>query len=241
MTLLLPLFPKFNPRHPFLLALTGLALVACGGTPSSADALQTWGTFREALKLGQSEARVALAGLGAPGAIGVGALAGLAGEITIVDEQVYVAQATGQTCHVSQATDQQATLLARTIVRRWEQHALPDCADYAALEQAIAARLRELGRDATQPTPVRIRGKATQVAYHVIAGACPIANPDGTPPWRFAGPLDELELVGLYVEGAQAQLTHHDRSSHLHVVAKDRMGHLDEIALTGAVLRIPAR
>ena len=75
----------------------------------------------------------------------------------------------------------------------------------------------------------------------VIAGACPIANPDGPSPWRFAGPAEELSLFGFYVEGAAGVFTHHDRSSHLHAVADGRTGHLDEVDLTDAKLFVPAR
>ena len=54
----------------------------------------TWGTMREVLRQGKSEGRVALANIATPHTIGVGALEGLAGEVTIVDGRVLVASAT---------------------------------------------------------------------------------------------------------------------------------------------------
>lgn len=209
-----------------------------GGPP----AVESWGTMREALRLGRSEARVSLDGLAADGAIGVGALAGLAGEVTIVDGRVLIstAGAGDRSCVLREAPGgAAATLLVRAEVDHWQERSLPDCASYDALEAAIAAALRANGFDAATPTPVRVRGRASRVAFHVIDGACPIADPDGPAPWRFDGAIDDVELVGFYVEGAAGRYTHHTRSSHLHVVAADMMGHLDDVWLTDVSLRLP--
>jgi hypothetical protein len=50
-----------------------------------------------------------------------------------------------------------------------------------------------------------------------------------------------VELVGFFAEGAAGRLTHHGRRSHLHAVADEVMGHLDEVALERAVLLLPMR
>lgn len=217
------------------------ALQACSVADTSGR-VTGWGTMREALREGRSEARVALAGLGDDGAIGVGALAGLRGEVTIVDGRVLVARASGTECRVADAEPGvAATLLVRAEVDGWQEHGLPDCATYEELEAAIARELARCGFDRRRPTPVRIRGRGRHVGYHVIAGSCPIADPDGPEPWRFAGTIDEVELVGIYVEGGAGRWTHHDRKSHLHVVAPGRTGHLDAIDLVDAVLLLPAQ
>jgi hypothetical protein len=232
-------------REPALLVVAALSLWAAScATPQRVAArvpVASWGTMREALRDGRTEPRVALAGLAARSAVGVGALAGLAGEVTIADGRVLVATAEGEECRVAEAEDgAAATLLVRAEVEQWQEWPLPDCATYRELDSAVAARLRQCGFDPTQPTPIRVRGRGTRVEYHVVAGACPIANPSGPPPWRFAGPLEHVELIGFYVEGAAGRWTHHTASSHLHVVAPGRMGHLDDLALADAVLLVPA-
>ncbi len=238
-------------RAKLLLAFTALSVLAipgCAGRSTSTDPLprdvpvRSWGSMREALRNGQSEARVELAGLAGGGAIGVGALAGLAGEVTIANGRVFVATVDGDDCHVTDSPDDgaAATLLVHAQVTTWRVYPLPDCATYLELEAAIAAELKRHGFDPTIPTPVRVRGHATQLEYHVIAGACPIADPTGPAPWRFARPLDDVELVGFFVEGAAGRFTHHDRRSHLHVLAPQRTGHLDAVSLSDAVLRLPA-
>ena len=219
-------------------------LLAGACAAPAAPGLRTWGTFREALRDGRSEARIALEGLATGHTIGVGALAGLAGEITIVDGETLVATSEpgAATANVRAAgPGDHATLLVVDDVPEWRPYELGDVRSYDELEARIATQLQRLGCDPTAATPVRVRGKAPHLALHVIAGSCPFANPGGPPPWRFAGAAEHVELVGFYVEGAAGRLTHHDRTSHLHAVCDAAMGHLDDVALTGAVLLLPMR
>jgi hypothetical protein len=203
-------------------------------------AVETWGGMRETLREGNSQARVALTEVSAPGVIGVGALAGLEGEVTIVDGRVLVARASGDVCEVADAdAGDQATLLVCASVEQWREYPVGACDSYVELEEQIAQHLERRGYDRRRPTPVRIRGRAPSIDYHVIAGACPIADPDGPAPWRFRGRLDQVELLGIYVEGAAGTLTHHTHHSHLHVVAEGRTGHLDEVVMREAVLLLP--
>ena len=61
-------------------------------------------------------------------------------------------------------------------------------------------------------------------------------------PWRGAYEDEEVTLVGFYAEGRAGILTHHGRTTHLHVVLREGAlsGHLDEVSLTdGARLLLP--
>ncbi len=203
--------------------------------------IDSWGTLREVLRDGNAEPRVKLAGLAERDAIGVGALPYLAGEITIAGGRTWIATVDGDECTVTEAPlDAMATLLLRAEVGEWEGHEIADCETYERLESAIADELAERGIDRSSPIPVRVRGHAARVHYHVIDGACPVANPSGPSPWRFSGPIDEVEIVGFFVEGAAGRWTHHARRSHLHVIGPGRTGHLDEVSIRDAVLYLPA-
>ena len=200
--------------------------------------------MREALRDGQSAGRVDLTTLPITNAVGVGALAGLRGEVTIVDGKVLVSEGVEPKADPppirEAARGEQATLLVLATTRSWTKVTIGPVRSYAELESAIAERLQKLGHELTKPNPVRVRGSATHVALHVINGACPVADPTGSPPWRFSGPVAEVELVGVFVDGATGRLTHHDRRSHLHAVAGARMGHLDDVAFEEAVLYLPS-
>lgn len=226
-------------------------LAACSSSgPAPAESprveVATWGTMREVLRLGRSEARVTPVEVATPRSVGVGALAGLAGEVTIVDGSVLVATASPDVpggCEVRGASgDDRAALLVLADVPEWEEYELAACADYAALDGAIAQRLSDLGFASGEAVPVRVRGRASHLELHVVAGACPVADPTGPPPWRHAGGPAEVELVGVFAEGAAGRLTHHTHRSHLHAITAEAMGHLDEVALdAGAVLSLPRR
>ena len=221
---------------------TSLAVTLCAAAcqPSTTD-LRAFGSMREVMRQGQDEGRVDLHPFTATKAIGVGALADLAGEVTIIDGQVLVATVTDGAAAVRTATDQdRATLLLAQEVPAWHKHPIDACADYAELERRIAEALSAHGFDLDTPTPIRVTGATTRLQVHVIAGACPIATPQGPKPWRYDGPADNVRLVGFYVENAAGKWTHHNHQSHLHAVSDQAMGHLDEVTMTAAVLWLPA-
>lgn len=210
--------------------------------------------MREVMRQGRSEGRVSLADVSRDdgsgrSTIGVGALAGLSGEVTILDGRVFVTEGKVVKTWRAEAsapplreakTSEQATLLVLARVPRWEEQALGDCGSYTALEDKIASALRARGRDLSEPQAIRVRGRARRLALHVIAGACPIAQPAGPKPYRFDGSAAEVEVLGIFVEGAIGRLTHHGRRSHLHALAGSHMGHLDEIELEDATLFVAA-
>lgn len=231
-----------------------LAASACQTTehePTRDDpgTVVAWGTMREVLREGRSHARVSPAAVVRPETVGVGALAGLAGEITVLDGRVIVSAGGGAARNSASRVlwreghaEDRAALLVLAEVPAWEAHELDACSDYDALDAAITACLRARAHDLEEPIPVRIRAERGSLELHVIAGACPIADPDGTPPWRHAGAFETAEIVGFFAQGAAGELTHHEHRSHLHAIVGDVMGHLDAVSLAaGAVLLLPAR
>ncbi|MFN3239989.1 MAG: acetolactate decarboxylase [Planctomycetota bacterium] len=229
-------------RAPMLVALLAVLLLASCTAPPATGPVRTFGGLRDVMRNGNDEGRVVLTDVATPTAVGVGALAGLRGEVTIADGRALVAERVGDDVAMRDARPgERATLLVACEVAAWTELPLPDCADYATLEQRIGEALRQRGVDPFAPTPVRVTGRARNLRMHVIAGACPIANPTGPSPWRYDGPADDLTLVGFYVEDAAGQLTHHNRQSHLHAIADARTGHLDEVALEQVRLFVPAK
>lgn len=223
-------------RYGFALC---LAATFASGCTSWAPEVKTWGSMREVLREGDARGRVDVVEAVGRNSLAVGALAGLEGEITVVEGIATVALGRSGEIRPARAGDE-AALFVLADVPSWRKVALAEGShDLDSLEDAIAAALERAGFDLALPIPVRVRGLARHVSCHVIAGACPIARPEGPAPRRSEETDVEVELVGVFAEGRAGELTHHTNRSHLHVLGKGMMGHLDAIELTNAVLLIP--
>lgn len=204
--------------------------------------------------VGQTEARVGLAEVAGPRVIAVGALAGLEGEITILDGEVWIARPDGDGVRISgpsPSSGDQATLLTVASVTGWGRVALAmvEPATGAELEALIEQAARDRGVDTTRPFPFVIDGVAERLEIHVINGVCPYAadpaNFDAEP-WRWSAdePLN-ARIVGMYAAEAAGVLTHYGTSMHVHALIESdgRMltGHIDGLTLKpGASLQLPA-
>ncbi|MFT7679268.1 MAG: hypothetical protein ACI8QC_003269 [Planctomycetota bacterium] len=205
--------------------------------------------MREVLRDGHTEGRVELNGLVGPHTIAVGAMAGLAAEITIdrghADlAEVLDAQAADGLLIRHPQPGEEAALLLLANVPEWTQHRLPAVPDLASLERAVCEAAQAVGIDTSGPVPFRVEGIAKQLQLHVLDHSCPIADPDGPAPWTYKGSGDAVVLVGFYAENAGGVLTHHGQSSHVHAIvpAQHVSGHLDALSMmpTG-ILFLPAR
>ncbi len=228
-------------------AVAALAAVVFGCTAE--PTVHQYGGIRDVLRNGNTQARVRLVDVTAePGAIAVGALAGLGGEVTIVNGDVWVARSTGDDADVSGPdgkSGDQATLLAVAHVNEWISVPLGEGG--GSFGERIGRAAAGAGVDTSKPFPFIVEGDITVLEAHVIAGSCPIANPDGEQPWRFeVSSPTRGQLVGFYAEDSEGVMTHHGDPTHTHVVM-DRNGqtvtaHADRADVAaGAVLHLPAR
>jgi len=234
-----------------------LLLAACAASPGNGDdanveaqgpVVRHWGEMRTVLRQGRTEGRVRLADVVGPDTLALGALEGLAAEITVVDGTVHLAEVVdaaaedGSRARSATAADRAALLVAAD-VPAWSDEPLGPVADLHELEERVGelAAARGLGRE---PFPFRVEGRAHTVRLHVLNGSCPIAHPDGPPPWRFGGADEATVLVGFHAEGMGGVLTHHGQATHTHAVLTERgvSGHLDDVSFpTGARLFLPRR
>jgi len=259
---------------PLLLLLPSCATGSSSIKAVGAEPLvKHWGAMREVLREGHTEGRVELAEVIGPYTVAVGALAGLRAEITVVGGTTHLAEVVDpdqagdgapglgdnpvlddnpilndnpvRQLRVRQpVAGDEATLLVLADVTTWSEHALPTVLGLAELEASVRAiaALNEI--DVTQPFPFRVEGTAGSVRLHVLDRSCPIADPQGPQPWRFAGTREPVVLVGFHAMNADGTLTHHGQNSHTHVVVTERgvSGHLDSIEfLPYARLFLPER
>lgn len=232
-----------------LVVLTSSLASACSSPRFDRSALpfSQYGAMREVLHDGQSAPRVSVCEASRGHATyGVGALAGLAGEITIDAGQVWVTRSengvprtTGPTCVASD----QATLLSVGPIEKPATILLTESLGGESLEAAIA-RAAGVPEGVYAPFLFVIDGTATAWKGHVIAGSCPHADPTSDAlQFAITEPV-AVRVVGLHAFGAAGTLTHQGSNVHMHVIF-ERDGtrvtaHADAITLApGATLTVP--
>ena len=101
---------------------------------------------------------------------------------------------------VREARSSQAAVLVTAEVGDWRVCQLPDGEDYDSLE-VERSEVPSWPR-CSFPVHLRRSGSPARGApeVHVVAGACPMADP--WPALAIRWPADEVTLVGVYVEGA---------------------------------------
>lgn len=212
--------------------------------------VEQFGQMRAVMREGDVEPRTPLAHWDEPGVLGVGALAGLEGEVTILDGQVWASRPNAghliTTGPDPESTDR-ATLLTVARVPAWRSITLTEPASGRALEDLIERAAADAGLDPSQPFPFIVEAPSAAMDLHVINGFCPHGSepPPERTPWRPT--TDEpmpATIVGFFAQGQGGVMTHHATSVHMHAIfsadGRTATAHVDAISLdAGATLRLP--
>jgi acetolactate decarboxylase len=236
-----------NPPRLFLF----LALSACASVdPSPAPGtVRAWGSLREALRDGDTRARVKLSALDGQHLFAVGAVKDLDGEITIVDGVCHASHVRDGRIRTERSSQVEATILFAARVPRWKTIAVTEDVAPAGFDAFIARHARNLGIDIAEPFPFLVEGELTQVDVHVLAGECPIrarmlGSEMKSPPLRKTYERVRGLLVGIHASHGTGTITHHGSATHVHAVLADGeglTGHCDAVGIAaGAVLRLPS-
>jgi len=230
-----------------------LALVIAGCTapdPMPAPGgVRTWGTLREALRDGHTQARVDVADIASSGLVAVGAVAGLDGEISIIDGTCYVSRVRDGKIQTDRSDQVKATILFAADVREWKAVEITRAVAPADFEAFVTKCAEDAGIDTAEPFPFLVDGELLTLKMHVLAGECPIrARMQGvsmtSPPAHREFEKVRGRLVGIHASRGGGVITHHGSATHVHVVLTDgevMTGHCEAVGIAvGAVLRLPA-
>ena len=218
-----------------------------------ASNVQHFGPMRDVMRAGKTQSRIRLSDANAkPHAFAVGALEGLAGEVTIIDGDVWVSRvASDGTLSVTgpQAVDgDAATLMSISYVSKWHATRIESACTGIELELLIEEFARSMGIDTNKPFPFKIEGELNSLNLHVINGYCPIATDPATQarkPWRNPEfEIANVTIVGFYAPNAVAVMTHHGTAIHAHAFGNadgtQIMGHIDNVTVEpGMILFVP--
>lgn len=235
--------------------LAALALglvVACSGPTVRAGwqgRVESWGTMHAVMMEGRSEGRVnVLAQQGDTARIGIGSLAGPAGEIVLIDGVAWITRSEELGALVTDAgarREDQATMLVTAEVPRWSEVSIPGGLAPDALEGFVESAARGHGLERTPVFPFVIEGELEDLRVHVLHGRCPMQGngPIETEPVRRFLPRVHGRLVGFWSRLEPGTLTHAGERAHLHVLVREGeplAAHVDRVRIgPGARLRLP--
>lgn len=178
--------------------------------------------MRPVMREGQTEPRANLKDLiETPAMYGVGAMAGLRGEVTLRDGEVWITRlrdGAPVTMGPAVAAEEHATLLTVAQARSFHEQVLEQELGGTALEQAIRACAVTCGIDAAQPFIFTVRGRMRCLQLHVVDGACLHADPSAEGLRITIPESTPVEIVGVHAEGQAGVMTHHGTSVHMHAL-----------------------
>lgn len=236
-----------------------LAVALTLPTAILAQDLTAHGNFRHMMHTGETVGTIAIDTLTASSAWGVGATAGLRGEIVIRDGAILVSRGDDPEARLTDPqAGEEAVILAYGTVADWQSVAIPHDMAPDRLTHFIEMQAQSLGLDPEGGFPIRVQGSFPQLVWHVVTGD---ASAHGAQSGHGAGHgsdhantqsgmnlYDEAgatgEIIGVYTGAAlEGVASHPGERLHLHFVTADgaRSGHVDEITIPeGAVLLLPA-
>ena len=246
---------RFHASIPTSLAAICLVAVVGTGFAQESTPLIHYGGMHETLAKGQHQARVHMGELDDHEHLyAIGALEGLAGEVTILDSVVFATTVTPQ--GQPRPLDGErvaATMLVGQSVARWTTLPIPEGVTPERFDDVI--RNSAIAHDIDPATPFMfvVEGTFTDVRLHVLHGACPVHARINKLELAAEQRPYELEIatlrgtmVGVYAADAVGKLTHPATSTHAHLVYVDDVtgeritGHLERVGVgPGATLRIP--
>ena len=166
---------------PLLAIATGSSwIVGCGReAPKEARPfglqMATYGTLRGMVHEGKTAGVVSLRdGLNYPHAYAVGALAGLAGEVTALDRQVWISRVEGDSIATTRvdagalATSDSAALLVVANLSNWKQIPIPRDVSDEDFDRTIEELASSAGRDTRSTFPFLIDGPLAELHWHVL-------------------------------------------------------------------------
>lgn len=189
---------------------------------------------------------------------GVGAVAGLDGEITVLNGKPYVTKVRGDGYTLDHDHDHAATFAVWARVPRWRDEPVPATVKgYLDLQNFVKARAVAAGIDVSKPFPFQLTGTPAEVKWHINLDLTE-GKPINTELFakskaNYVAKNQAMDIIGFYSEkhpgvfiSAYAPAIKKEsglmNAIHIHMVSKDgkSAGHIDNLTLApGMTLRLP--
>ena len=228
------------------------ATIAAGVGPFG---IEVFGNFKRMTHSGDTSGKVKLPDIsGRSATYGIGALAGLRGEVLLWDGRIMVSRGHDLEGRVEPgiATDE-AALMVIASVARWEELDIPTDMTQAQFEAFAIREAEGRGLAGSAPFPFAIKGEFSRVLWHVVTGT---AGSTGVPGGSSHAQghaqnrvFDQRDIAGLalgFYSGSDLEgvISHPGERFHIHAADPTftRSGHVDEYAVRkGGKLLLPLR
>lgn len=257
---------KFHLLRPRDGLITALLLASAAWASNLPFNFAHHGDFQRMMQSGETSGQVALAAVAQQGGTwGVGATAGLKGEIVQIDGRLLVSPGSDSQGRVrAPVASEQAVLFASGRVQAWQDVAIPRDMDAAAFDAFVQVQAKGLGLALEQPFVFRVEGRFPHLLWHVVTGekgpagghgghhahGAPGAHDGGHANERsdmklFRQPGASGQLIGVYSGTAlEGVVSHPGERLHIHFADAGAIvsGHVDRYSIAaGAVLKLPLR
>lgn len=226
------------------------AVHCAGGTPEAgAGSCVKWvGRLSNVHRNGDAGPTIKLATLAdRPGLCAIGPLAGLRGEITVLDGVPYIAKIRNGAIRIDRDFNVDAPFLVYAEVARWKpvpiEQPIPSMAELERWVRSAAVDAGVYGR--TPVFPFKIETSNSDIDFHVISNTDPgyrIVKPHRELMKFFQLKSKPLVLLGFFSENHEGVFTHRGQWTHIHAVEGDGVssGHVDALSIRpGSVLYLP--
>lgn len=176
-----------------------------------------------------------------PNLYGLGPVAGLQGEIMVLNSKPYVCAVRSEKPVVTIDSTAKAAMFVYASVPRWKTVSIDARVNsFTDLERQLPDWCRANGYDSTKPFPFRIQGKVTKALCHVInwrSGALHTTENHKQFALNQQILQREVELLGFYSNQHHGIFTHHSTNLHIHLLTTDQalVAHLDDIIFEGSI------
>lgn len=258
--------PRRERRRAWPRLVTATALLAGIASAAALDFIHH-GDFRRMMHSGRTAGVVDLATLPqGPGQWGLGATAGLQGEIVQLDGRLLVtpgSDAQGRTR--APEPGEQAVLFAGARATAWRETSIPRDLDAAAFEAFLVEQARAAGMATDRPFVFRVEGRFPHLLWHVVTGEPTAAEAGqaghGAPPGQgheggagghggghanarsgmrlFRQPGTSGQLLGVYSGKAlEGVVSHPGERLHIHFADADAKtsGHVDRFSIAAGAV-----
>ena len=220
--------------------ITGLLLL---GVVASVEVpeVKVSGAMKNIMMKGDLSAHVNLDTLDKNHLFGLGPVAGLKGEIMILNGKVYSSSKDNNQVLNKQNMVSTAAMLVYSNVERWRPVNIKATINtYTDLEKLIETTAIANGYDTAIPFAFKIEALPEKASYHIIdwkEGAT--HTMDNHKQFAYTGQVsnEKLVLLGFYSKHHQSVFTHHTTYMHIHLLEEktETVGHMDDIQINGPI------